>query len=91
MSGARTADTPADITGEKRDTDGLRWTARDALGSKWWSGRGSNPRPSHCERDALPTELPPHMFAGSLNGRLAEVPKERAILAPVPDLANPIN
>jgi hypothetical protein len=25
----------------------------------WWSGRGSNPRPSHCERDALPTELPP--------------------------------
>src|SRR5882762_2106756 len=27
----------------------------------WWSGRGSNPRPSHCERDALPTELPPHV------------------------------
>ena len=26
----------------------------------WWSGRGSNPRPSHCERDALPAELPPH-------------------------------
>src|SRR5690606_19055681 len=25
----------------------------------WWSGRGSNPRPSHCERDALPAELPP--------------------------------
>ena len=24
-----------------------------------WSGRESNPRPSHCERDALPTELPP--------------------------------
>src|SRR5207253_2925128 len=19
---------------------------------KWWSGRGSNPRPSHCEREA---------------------------------------
>ena len=28
-----------------------------------WSGRGSNPRPSHCERDALPTELPPHRKA----------------------------
>src|SRR5688572_23116034 len=26
----------------------------------WWSGWGSNPRPSHCERDALPAELPPH-------------------------------
>ncbi len=26
---------------------------------KWWSGWESNPRPSHCERDALPTELPP--------------------------------
>ena len=29
-------------------------------GRNWWSGRGSNPRPSHCERDALPAELPPH-------------------------------
>ena len=28
---------------------------------KWWSGWGSNPRPSHCERDALPAELPPHV------------------------------
>ncbi len=27
---------------------------------EWWSGWGSNPRPSHCERDALPAELPPH-------------------------------
>src|SRR5690606_2878243 len=26
-----------------------------------WSGRESNPRPLHCERSALPTELPPHM------------------------------
>jgi GNAT superfamily N-acetyltransferase len=30
---------------------------------EWWSGRGSNPRPSHCERDALPAELPPHTRA----------------------------
>ena len=27
--------------------------------SEWWSGGGSNSRPSHCERDALPAELPP--------------------------------
>ena len=36
----------------------------DALGHPgidiWWSGGGSNSRPSHCERDALPAELPPH-------------------------------
>ena len=29
----------------------------------WWSGGGSNSRPSHCERDALPAELPPHTRA----------------------------
>ncbi len=34
--------------------------ARSAAESEgWWSGRELNPRPSHCERDALPTELPP--------------------------------
>lgn len=27
----------------------------------WWSGGGSNSRPSHCERDALPAELPPQI------------------------------
>ena len=26
---------------------------------RWWSGGDSNSRPSHCERDALPAELPP--------------------------------
>src|SRR5690606_28664179 len=26
---------------------------------KWWSGGGSNSRPLHCERSALPAELPP--------------------------------
>ena len=31
--------------------------------SGWWRGGGSNSRPSHCERDALPAELPPrHAF-----------------------------
>src|ERR1039457_5677665 len=33
---------------------GLLWTV------KWWSGGGSNSRPPHCERGALPAELPPH-------------------------------
>src|SRR5437870_1325834 len=42
----------------KTDFTGFPWTR------KWWSGRGSNPRPSHCERDALPTELPPHEGRG---------------------------
>src|SRR3569623_2854965 len=28
----------------------------------WWSGGGSNSRPSHCERDALPAELPPQFL-----------------------------
>ena len=28
--------------------------------AEWWSRQDSNLRPSHCERDALPTELRPH-------------------------------
>ena len=28
----------------------------------WWSRQESNLRPSHCERDALPTELRPHQI-----------------------------
>ena len=30
-----------------------------APGEGWWSRQDSNLRPSHCERDALPTELRP--------------------------------
>ncbi len=30
-----------------------------------WSGGESNPRPQHCERCALPTELPPQSFGTS--------------------------
>ena len=30
------------------------------LGEQWWRRGGSNSRPSHCERDALPAELRPH-------------------------------
>src|SRR5579862_1800164 len=37
----------------------LTWLAETTSVKTWWSGRESNPRPSHCERDALPTELPP--------------------------------
>ena len=39
--------------------------------NEWWRRRGSNPRPSHCERDALPAELRPHVYAargGFYNG-----------------------
>ena len=28
----------------------------------WWRRRGSNPRPSDCEPDALPAELRPHVL-----------------------------
>src|ERR1700689_4258141 len=35
----------------------------------WWRRRGSNPRPSHCERDALPTELLPPKMARNLSSK----------------------
>ena len=31
-----------------------------------WSGGGSNSRPLHCERSALPTELPPQTLSSTL-------------------------
>src|SRR5205085_9541512 len=31
--------------------------ASGTAGNRWWRGRGSNPRPPHCERGALPAEL----------------------------------
>ena len=47
-----------------KDLNSDATTAVDVDEQAWrggmWSGRGSNPRPSHCERDALPAELPPH-------------------------------
>src|SRR5206468_3239061 len=40
-------------------------TMLDFFGKEvWWSGGGSNSRPSHCERDALPAELPPRSERG---------------------------
>ena len=37
--------------------------ASDGLWKVWWRRGGSNSRPSHCERDALPAELRPHKAA----------------------------
>src|SRR5688572_17887369 len=42
----------------------------------WWSGGGSNSRPSHCERDALPAERPPHE-GPQYTGRGAGMPSAR--------------
>src|SRR6185312_9481008 len=53
----------------------------------WWSGRGSNPRPSHCERDALPAELPPHArrailaLRGNMSNR-GNAPRPRSAAGP---------
>ena len=33
----------------------------------WWAVRGSNPRPSRCKRDALPTELTARHAGGRAN------------------------
>lgn len=44
-----------------------------------WSGRGSNPRPQHCERCALPVELPPPV---------PPFPAERQILLDVARFCN---
>ena len=38
----------------------------------WWSRQDSNLRPSHCERDALPTELRPHKNHARVNAANSE-------------------
>ncbi len=38
----------------------LSWKRLLHPAGKWWRRGGSNSRPSHCERDALPAELRPH-------------------------------
>src|SRR5690606_8992517 len=49
------------LRAQKRPADkGWPWQS-------WWSGGGSNSRPSHCERDALPAELPPQQTCGILS------------------------
>jgi hypothetical protein len=51
----------ATIAKRKNDRNALlRETREETVLGRWWSRQGSNLRPSHCERDALPTELRPH-------------------------------
>ena len=45
-----------------------------ALGTIWWSRGESNPRPPHCERGALPSELRP---LNRLSGGSAEIRDRR--------------
>ena len=47
--------------GGRRPTIPLAYPLEDVEGKNWWSRGGSNSRPSHCERDALPAELRPHV------------------------------
>jgi hypothetical protein len=52
---------------------GPSWTPSSTLDSvhfgsnlfRWWSRGGSNPRPPHCERGALPAELRPQRGCGN--------------------------
>jgi hypothetical protein len=39
---------------------GFEWFVLLGAWNLWWRGGGSNSRPPHCERGALPAELPPH-------------------------------
>ena len=46
---------------------------------RWWAVRGSNPRPSRCKRDALPTELTaPQPGIGAIAGIMRKVKRAAA-------------
>src|SRR5450432_2322462 len=73
-SGAgKTMDCPWTST---RSKDGSRWCQRNKKATTivalfiWWRRGGSNSRPSHCERDALPAELRPHGACNSSRNRV---------------------
>src|SRR5690606_15852353 len=51
---------PAVPTANQKPAASTTWRA-SCVACFWWSGGGSNSRPSHCERDALPAELPPQI------------------------------
>ena len=55
---AQLNDVRIETTPTEDSVPGSYWTS--SWEGDWWSGRESNPRPLHCERSALPTELPPH-------------------------------
>ena len=46
--------------GQKAKTHYIARCSAFSTGIVWWRRGGSNSRPSHCERDALPAELRPH-------------------------------
>lgn len=43
----------------------------------WWTRRGSNPRPPHCERGALPAELLAHFDTGNAYSTIFNSMKSR--------------
>src|ERR1035437_8531944 len=45
--------------GAARRMEASRYATEDG-GGNWWTTGGSNPRPLHCERSALPAELVAH-------------------------------
>ncbi len=48
---------------------GSTWAERPERNQKgWWTARGSNSRPLHCERSALPAELAAHSVRRVLDG-----------------------
>ena len=59
---------PTDLGEEARRTHRRSGWAESGQNGKrrrkkdWWTARGSNSRPPHCERGALPTELAAHCF-----------------------------
>src|SRR5215467_9309951 len=61
----------------------------------WWRRGGSNSRPSHCERDALPAELRPHgeraVYAGAQrrSSRRARLQYTRRMRTDDPDVHPP--
>ena len=57
--GALPADEMASSVGMEQTACSGTAATVDSPGVYQWSGRESNPRPLHCERSALPTELPP--------------------------------
>lgn len=54
------------LSGFSLDGPRKKPTRNGWLFDMWWRGGGSNSRPPHCERGALPAELPPHALQGAI-------------------------
>ena len=82
---------PRERYGLRRECGGMRraipslspWGYRRKT-DEWWRRRGSNPRPSHCERDALPAELRPRNCALYRRRRPGQSRRPRSRLAVMP-------